>query len=61
MFSLISVLSLGLMTKDPLNSYLFKLIDFFQHEYFSERGNKKYLADIGHLALKCETSSLHLF
>lgn len=50
------------MSKDALNSYLLKLTQYFQHE-FSEQAMKKYLADIGHLALKCGefSSSLHLF
>lgn len=50
------------MTKDPLSSYLLKLTHYFQQE-FSKQAMKKYLADIGHLALKCGkfSSSLHLF
>lgn len=51
------------MTKDPLNSCLLKLIHSFQHEFSSEQAMKKYLAYIGHLALKCGEFSfrLHLF
>lgn len=51
------------MTKVPLNLYVLKLIHYFQHELYSEQGKKKYLADMGHLALKCRelSSSLHLF
>lgn len=61
--SLNRVLSLGLMTKDPLNSCVLKLIHYYQHEFSSEQAMKKYLTDLGHLALKCGEFSLrlHLF
>ena len=48
------------MTKDPLSSYLLKLTHYFQQE-FSEQAMKKYLADIGHLALKCGKKLCALF